>query len=95
MLWELLFTLETARGKQRAELLDKWEKLDRALDILKRMPAEKLDKLPVDRLDKLIGAVLVRLQAEIDKRRNTRTEVSPNIASHFIIPAKHIDDTKE
>ena len=66
---ELRREMKKARGKQRAELLDKLEKLDKALDILKKLPAEKLDKLPVEKLDKLLDAVLGRLQAEVNRRR--------------------------
>ncbi len=91
---EMLFKLETAQGKQRAELQNKLEKVDRALAILKKLPAEKLDKLPMDRLDKLFAEVLARLQAEVDKRRNTRAEVPYDIASHFIIPVNQNDDAR-
>ena len=67
---ELLRNMEKARGKQRAELLDKLEKVDRALDIMKRLPAEKLDRLPAEKLNKLWDEVLGRLEAEVKRRQS-------------------------
>ena len=68
---ELLGKLDKAQGKQRAELSGKLEKLDKALDILKRLPAEKLDKLPAEKLNKLWDEVLGRLEAEVNRRRQS------------------------